>query len=212
MDFLNQAIGQVRELFLSMTPAARVTAALLVGVIGVSLGFLVQQHSAGPDEYLFNGEFLPSEDANRIEVAIAKAGLQGSQRDGNRIKVPRGQKAAYLAAVAEAGALPANFHALLDSALDLGPFVDDKTRKEKLKSGREQQLSMIIRDMYGIEDAKVIYDIAQPRGWHARALATATVSVQPSPGGVTLRPAHEDDPQRGCWCHCESQAGKCRGD
>ncbi|TWU27798.1 hypothetical protein [Bythopirellula polymerisocia] len=182
MDFLNQAIGQVRDLFLSMTPAARVTAALLVGVIGVSLGFLVQQHSAGPDEYLFNGEFLPSEDANRIEVAIAKAGLEGSQREGNRIKVPRGQKAAYLAAVAEAGALPANFHAILDSALDLGPFVDDKTRKEKLKASREQQLSMIIRDMSGIEDAKVIYDIAQPRGMARESVATATVSVQPSPG------------------------------
>lgn len=182
MDFLNQAIGQVRELFLSMTPAARVTAVLLVGVIGVSLGFLVQQHSAGPDEYLFNGDFLPTEDANRIEVAIAKAGLAGSERVGNRIKVPRGQKTAYLAAVADAGALPPNFHDLLDGALDLGPFVDDKTRKEKLKAGREQQLSMIVRDMYGIEDAKVIYDIAQPRGMAREGVATATVSVQPAPG------------------------------
>ncbi len=182
MDFLNQAIGQVRELFLSMTPAARVTAVLLVGVIGVSLGFLVQQHSAGPDEYLFNGDFLPTEDANRIEVAIAKAGLAGSERVGNRIKVPRGQKTAYLAAVADAGALPPNFHDLLDGALDLGPFVDDKTRKEKLKAGREQQLSMIVRDMYGIEDAKVIYDIAQPRGMDREGVATATVSVQPAPG------------------------------
>lgn len=182
MDFLNQAIGQVRELFLSMTPAARVTAVLLVGVIGVSLGFLVQQHSAGPDEYLFNGDFLPTEDANRIEVAIAKAGLAGSERVGNRIKVPRGKKTAYLAAVADAGALPPNFHDLLDGALDLGPFVDDKTRKEKLKAGREQQLSMIVRDMYGIEDAKVIYDIAQPRGMAREGVATATVSVQPAPG------------------------------
>ena len=182
MDFLNQAVNQARELFLSMTPAARVTAVLLLGVIVVSLGFLVQQHSAGPDEYLFNGEFLPTEDANRIEVAIAKIGLEGSQRDGNRIKVPRCQKTAYLAAVADAGALPPNFHSLLDSALDLGPFVDDKTRKEKLKASREQQLSMIVREMYGIEDAKVIYDIVQPRGMARESIATATVSVQPTPG------------------------------
>ncbi|QEG33056.1 hypothetical protein [Bythopirellula goksoeyrii] len=182
MDFLNQAIGQVRELFLSMTPAARVTAVLLVGVIGVSLGFLVQQHSAGPDEYLFNGDFLPSADVNRIELAIAKAGLEGSERVGNRIKVPRGQKTAYLAAVADAGALPPNFHDLLDGALDLGPFVDNKTRQEKLKAAREQQLSMIVRNMYGIEDAKVIFDIAQPRGMARESIATASVSVQPAPG------------------------------
>ena len=182
MDFLNQALGQIRELFLSMTPAARVTAVLLVGVIGVSLGFVVQQHGAGPDEYLFNGEFLPTEDANRIEIAIAKAGLEGSAREGNRFKVPRGQKSAYLAAVADAGALPPNFHSLLDKALDLGPFVDDKTRKEKLKAAREQQLSMIVRSMYGIEDSRVIYDIVQPRGMARESLATATVSVKPSPG------------------------------
>lgn len=182
MDFLNQAIGQVRDLFLSMTPAARVTAVLLVGVIGVSLGFLIQQHGAGPDGYLFNGDFLPAEDADRIEIAIAKAGLDGYERVGNRIKVPRGQKSLYLAAVAEEGALPPNFHALLDGALDLGPFVDNKTRTEKLKAAREQQLSMIIRDMYGIEDAKVIYDIVQPQGMARESVATASVSVQPAPG------------------------------
>ena len=50
MDFLNQATGQIRELFLSMTPAARVTALLLVGVIVVSMGYLFQHHSASPDD------------------------------------------------------------------------------------------------------------------------------------------------------------------
>ena len=68
MDFLNQATAQVRELMLSMTPGARVTAFLLLGVIGVSLGYLVQHHSAGPDDFLFNGEFLPATDVDRAEA------------------------------------------------------------------------------------------------------------------------------------------------
>ena len=33
MGFLNQSVAQIRELFLSMTPAARITAALLLGVM-----------------------------------------------------------------------------------------------------------------------------------------------------------------------------------
>lgn len=182
MDFLNQAIAQIRELFVSMTPAARVTAMLLIGVIGVSLGFLVQQQGAGPDDYLFNGEFLPPADAQRVEAAIAKAGLNGWERVGNRFKVPRGQKAAYLAAVAEDGALPLNFHQLLEDALDLGPFVDARTRGERLKAAREQQLSMIVRSMHGIENAQVMYEISPPRGLAKEGFASATVSVQPKPG------------------------------
>ena len=151
-------------------------------MIGVSLSFLVQQHNAGPSEFLFNGEFLPPSDADRIEMAIATAGLNGWEREGNRIKVPSGQKAQYLAAVAKEGALPPNFHSLLEKALDLGPFVDDKTRRERLKAAREQQLSMIIRAMDGIEDAKVIYDVLEPRGMSQKGHASATVSVRPRPG------------------------------
>jgi flagellar M-ring protein FliF len=182
MDFLNQAVAQMRDLFMSMTPAARVTSVLLVAVIGVSLGFLVQQQSAGPDDYLFNGEYLPPADADRAEAAIAQAGLNGWTREGNRIKVPRGQMAEYLGAVADADALPPNHNSIIEKALDLGPFVDQNTRQERLKAAREQQLSMIIRAMDGIEDAKVIYDVIEARGLAREGKASATVSVRPKPG------------------------------
>ncbi len=182
MDFLNQATGQIRELFVSMTPAARVTSLLLVGVIAVSLGYLFQHHSAGPDDYLFNGEFLPGSDVDRAEAAIAQKGLNDYERVGNRLRVPRGQKAEYLAAVADAGALPPNFHTLLENALDVSPLVDPETRRQRTKAAREQQLSMIIRNMHGIEDAQVIYDIQKSRGLGRTPQVTATVSVQPTPG------------------------------
>jgi len=182
MDFLNQAAGQIRDLLLSMTPAARVTALLLTGVIAVSLGYLVQQQSASPDDFLFNGEILPGRDADRAEAAIAQAGLSGYERVGNRIRVPRGNKAEYLAAVADAGALPPNFHSLLENALDQNPFTDKETRRQRVKAAREQQLSMMIREMDGIEDAQVIYDVTKPRGISGVSMATATVSVRPAPG------------------------------
>jgi flagellar M-ring protein FliF len=182
MDFLNQAVAQIRDLFLSMTPAARVTSVLLVAVIGVSLGFLVQQQSSGPDEYLFNGEFLAPADADRAEAAIAQAGLNGWSREGNRIRVPRGQMAEYLGAVADAGALPPNHDSIIQQALDLGPFVDEQTRRQRLKAAREQQLSLIIRSMDGIEDAKVIFDVQPGRGLSRQDKATATVSVRPESG------------------------------
>ena len=182
MDFLNQAAGQVRELFASMTPAARVTALLLVAVIAVSLSYLFQHRSAGPDDYLFNGEFLPGADVDRAEAAIAQAGLSGHERVGNRIRVPRGRKSEYLAAVADGNALPPTFHSILENALDVGPFVDPETRRQKTKAALEQRLSMMIRAMHGIEEAQVIYDMREPKGLSRNAQVTATVSVQPTPG------------------------------
>ena len=182
MDFLNQAISQIRELILSMTPAARVTALLLLGVIGVSLGYLVQHQSANPDEPLFGGEMLSAGDITRIEAALGQAKLNGFETTGNRILVPNGQKAIYLAAIADGGALPPNFHTLLENALDLGPFADRVTREQRLKAAREHQLSMLVSAMGGIETASVIYDIQEPHGLSRVTNATATVSVQPTPG------------------------------
>jgi hypothetical protein len=45
MGFLNQTFEQIRDLFASMTPAARITSALLLGVIVCSMGFLFQGYS-----------------------------------------------------------------------------------------------------------------------------------------------------------------------
>ncbi len=181
MDFLSRMMVQVRDLFASMTPAARITSALLLAVIVVSLGYLFQGYSSGSKEYLFNGEMMQAREANAIEAALAKARLKGWEREGGRILVPRGNKAEYLAAIADAGALPANFDKLLENSLDLGPFVSEPTRKAREKAAREQQLSMIVRMMDGVEDAQVLYDIREARGF-APGGSTATVSVQPASG------------------------------
>lgn len=182
MDFLNHASGQLRELMLSMTPAARVTALLLLGVIGVSLGYLVQHQTAGSDYYLFNGEFLPGSVVDHAEIAIAQAGLKGFERVGNRIKVPSSRKGEFLAAVADGGALPPSFHKIVEDALDVSPFASGDTRREKLKAAKEQRLSMLVSDMAGIEQAYVIFDIREARGLASKGQATATVSVRPAAG------------------------------
>lgn len=184
MDFLNQATGQLRELLQSMTPAARVTALLLLSVIGVSLGYLVQHQSSGPDSYLFNGEFLPSSVVDGAHAAIAQAGLEGAVREGNRIKIPSGRKSEFLAAVADAGALPPNFHKIVEDALDVSPFASSDVRRGKYKAGREQQLSMLVSEMDGIEQANVMFDIHEARGFGKKSQATATVSIRPAAGAT----------------------------
>src|SRR3972149_5924804 len=191
MDFVNQAIAQVSDLFRSMTPGARITAGLLLAVVVISFGYLFQNRSAGPDEFLFGGTFLPDGQLNQVEAAIAQAGLSGHRREGNRILVPMGQKAAYLAAVADAGALPPNFHTYLESALDkAGPWESSQATRERLKIAKQQMLGEIIRAMEWVEDAIVLYDEQQQRGITRTREATASVNVKPM-AGEALDPRRE---------------------
>ena len=164
-----------------MTPAARITAALLLGVIVVSFGYLFQQHRAGPNEYLLNGEFLNPREADRIETAFAQANLSGYVREGGRFRVPSGQKAAYLAAIADAGALPANFDTLMSEALTGSPFDSRPIQQQRIKSVLQRQLSMIVSEMDGVEHANVLYDVQEAKGFQKRQVS-ATVSVRPAAG------------------------------
>ena len=183
MDFLNKSVAQVAELFRTMTPGARITAGLLFAVVVISLGYLFQHGTAGPDAFLFGGEPLADGELNRIEGAIAQAGLSGHVREGNRIRVPGGQQAAYMAAVADAGALPPNFNTLLENALnDGGPWETREATRERLKIAKQQTLREIIRAMHWVEDAMVLYDEQQPRGLSGQKLVTGSVSVRPMLG------------------------------
>jgi flagellar M-ring protein FliF len=183
MAFLNQAIAQIRELFASMTPAARVTAALLLGVIVVSLGYLFQGYAGASEEYLFT-EILPPREVYYIEAAIAKKGnLPLLQTKEGRVVVPRGRRSEYLAAIAEDGALPANFDRLLDESLNSGMFESNETKRARLKATKEKQLSMMISQMKGIDEAKVLYDEGKPVAFQ-KAKVTATVSVLPEPSST----------------------------
>jgi flagellar M-ring protein FliF len=186
MDFLNKSIAQVSELFRSMTPGARVTAGLLLAVVVVSVGYLFRQGTAGPDAYLFGGEALPDGQLVRVEAAIAQANLSGAVREGNRIRVPAGQQALYLAAVANADALPQNFDTILENAIGKGaPWESAADKRERLKIARQQTLSEIVRKMSWVEEAVVLYDEQETRELGRLTPTkrmTASVNVQPAVG------------------------------
>src|SRR3972149_2737830 len=140
MDFLNQALAQVSDLFRSMTPGARITAGLLLAVVVISVGYLFQYRSAGPDEFLFGGQYLTDGQINQIEASMAQAGLNDYERQGNRVLVPRGLRAEYLSAGADGGALPPNFHNYLESALEQGgPWESGEATRERRKDAPQQK-------------------------------------------------------------------------
>jgi hypothetical protein len=60
----------------------------------------------GGDDYLFGGDSIPTPTLRKIEETFGKAGLNDFSIEGGRVKVPHSQRATYLAALADAKALP----------------------------------------------------------------------------------------------------------
>src|SRR5688572_17770903 len=118
MDFINQATAQASDLFRSMTVGARITAGLLLAVVVISLAYLFNYQVNGGETYLLGGQHFSTSELTAMQAAFSEAGLGGYEVEGGRIRIPRAQQAAYVAALAEAKALPMNWNDHLVRALD----------------------------------------------------------------------------------------------
>ena len=135
MDFLNRAVGQLTDLFKSMTPGARLTAGLLLVMIVVSMAFLVNRVGSDQDAFLMGGEVFSSPQLHNMEAAFAKANLNDYRIEGNRIHVSSGKQSVYMGALADAGALPPTFGKYLEEgrhhATASGPTRSSAGRRPK---------------------------------------------------------------------------------
>jgi len=184
MDFLNRASSQVSDLFRSMTPGSRITAALLLIVVVVSLGYLFSVQVSGSDSLLFNGaQFKPSE-IYAMEIAFGKAGLSSYEVNGARIHIPRSQKAVYLKALSDADALPVSVGVRGENPLgNASPFESHWVKTERLKAAKAKELAELIEASGDVEWAKVIYDTQTKSRLTGEKTTTASVTVKPVGSG-----------------------------
>jgi flagellar M-ring protein FliF len=203
MDFLNKAFAQFNDLFRSMSPGGRITAGLLLVVAVVSVGYLFQSQVSGGDEYLFGGAAIPTPTLQKMEEAFGKAGLNGFTIDGARVKVPRAQRAAYLAALADAKALPPSFGDRMNAANDGNLLDDPKTKERKHLQGLMDEMALVISSMKGIERASVLIDSQPQPGLGQPVIKTASVFVS-AVGGV---PLDDEQVEKICFYVAASVAG-----
>ena len=183
MDFLNRAVGQLSDLFKSMTPGARLTAGLLLVMIVVSMAFLVNRVGSDQDAYLMGGEVFSSPQLHNMEAAFAKANLNDYRIEGNRIQVSSGKQSVYMGALADAGALPPTFGKYLEKVVTTGSFwADQGLRRQATKIATQNELQLILSNMRGIETAAVLYDVEESGPFGKSRVVTASVSVKTSTG------------------------------
>lgn len=180
---MNTLAAQIRDLFQSMTSGARITAGLLLVVAVVSIAFLFQSSTSGPDAFLFGGERFSQKELTDMEAAMSQAGLSGWKIDSNRISVPRSIQQDCIAAIASAGALPDNFANFMDDAISKASPMESRLQWElRTKTARENQLSLIVSKMDWVENGHVMVDIQERRGLNRGNQASASVFITPRSG------------------------------
>ncbi len=182
MDFANKACAQLAELFRTMTPAARITSTLLLALVVISLAYLFRFRVSSADAYLLAGHHFTSSQLARVESAFSQAGLDNYQLEGNRVRIPDNQRAQYVAALAEKNALPPGFFDHLDKMIgETSVWSTNKDREQNWKIARQKELSNILRNMSGIQDAVVVYDDIEGHGLTRKRIVTASIQIWPNP-------------------------------
>lgn len=181
MELVNKGIAPLVELFKSMTPAARVTAVLLLVVTVVSVTYLFQQNSVAPHVYLMDGEKFSAAELRQMQAALGKAGLEATV-EGSRICVPRGAEARSMAALGEAGALPTKPGHHLEKAVQSGGFLRIPHGQQETAElvAKQQELQSLIDGMRGVEHSAVLIDATDDGGFpRPKKVLTAAVTVWP---------------------------------
>ncbi len=178
MDSLNQAVSQFSNLFRSMSVGGRIVAGLLLAMIVVSLAFLFNHQTGKPEAYLMS-EPLSADEIQTVLNAFGQAGLKNYEIEGSRVRVPRGEEATYMAAVVDAGAMPASSGSYLRKALEGSGMLSTKaTQAALLKNALQMELARVIRKLKGVRNALVLIDSKKEGNLTKKEIFSASVTVE----------------------------------
>ncbi len=182
MELLNQAVLRMLEAARGLGPGARVLAAATVlGLVAAAVWGFGGKLAAPAESYLMNGQTFSAAQLREMEAALGQAALTQYTIEGMRIRVPHAQQARYMAALAEAHALPANFGDHLKAAVEQNGFLLSGSRQEaQLKVAMQQELQAVINQFQGIESSSVQIAEATSQSFPRITTVTASVSVRPA--------------------------------
>ena len=167
------------------TPGLSPWQAMALGVLALTLGWAVwtlRDRPASEEMELLPGSVLPQSELAIMEAAFDRAQLTDHRTEGGRVYVPRARHSAYMRALVDSEALPREFGASLRRALaSNGPWTSTALRADSLRVAIQDELSLVLCSMPGIERAAVLYDDAPRPGLAGGHERTASVSIRTQP-------------------------------
>jgi len=189
MDAQQPSPSSRDRLSLAMTPAQ----VIALGLVAASMGWavwLLRDRPTSEEVELLAGMALPSSEMAIMEAAFDRAQLTDHRTDGGRVWVPRSRQSAYMRALVDAEALPREFGGSLRRALEKNsPWQSRAVQDELLRVATQEELSLVICSMPGVERAAVLYDTESHHSLEGGGPAkTASVNVRTQPD-MELDPA-----------------------
>jgi type III secretory pathway lipoprotein EscJ len=183
MDGPHSPLAQFLALYRAMPATRRWLLLIVPAVVACGLGTTIFLNRKPAEVYLLAGKIFSVAERQHAEEALRTAGLVDYRVDGQKILVPEARVTQYNAALVQEG-VPAQFGAEMENLLQKygGVFVSDKQRQELLELAKARELSKIIREIPGIEDASVLWERGRSRSFSRQGKVTATVSVRPEDG------------------------------
>ena len=158
---------------------------LLAAAVGGLFIDFPEKEVAGEVELLAGAVLGPADLAN-IEAVFDRSGLGSYRVVDGRLYVDGGRQSGYLRALVDAGALPPEFGGSLRRAVESdSPWRSKETQAELVRVATQEELSLVIRTMPGIEQAAVLYSGTNSESLFRDAKTdahTASVSVRTEPG------------------------------
>lgn len=158
---------------------------IALGLVVVSIGWavwLLQDRPNHEEVELLSGSRLPSSELAIMEAAFDRAQLTDYRSEDGRVWVPRARQSAYMRALVDAEALPREFGGSLRRALENNsPWQSKAVQEEMLRVATQEELSLVICSMPGIERAAVLYDVdaaAATGSLRGSPVKTASVNVR----------------------------------
>ncbi|MEI6241314.1 MAG: hypothetical protein WCR51_13080 [Planctomycetia bacterium] len=158
---------------------------IALGLVAASLGWaawLLRDQPIREETELLAGSVLPSSELALMEAAFDRAQLTDYRTEGGRVYVPRSRQSAYMRALVDAEALPREFGGSLRRALaNNSPWQSKSVQTELLRVATQDELSLVLCSMPGIERAAVLYDVEEQSGLTGGTVKTASVSIRTHP-------------------------------
>ncbi len=161
-----------------VTPAQIVALGLVAASIGWAV-WLLRERPATDEVPLLEDTVLTAPQLATVEAALDRAQLTGYRTEGGRLWVPRVRQSAYKRAVVDADAIPKPWGTRLHQAIESGGvWASPTARAESLKVALQDELSLVLCSMPGIERAAVLYDVEERSGFQQEPLKTASIGIR----------------------------------
>ena len=179
MDALNRLYARMVGALAVAPPRARLIAAMAAMIVMVGLAYVVRREAVGETTYLLGGQTFSTAEMTAIQAALGEAKLSDFTVEGNRISIPRKKQAAYLAALADAHALPQTLDDVLSEGVETPSLIMTRqSQLEKARVAKKRGLSLILRSIENVESAEVDFDRDEPRGLKQERVGAALVAIK----------------------------------